>query len=112
MYLVLDSAIYLYYSDLCEFVNQLDRGVFIQYTVDNILENQQGKQLMAEGFYQYGVMLFLMDHVIPGITREKMLVSIYRNKGGDNIDNINYVRRLCTDTEFRAATKNTPTVKP
>ena len=93
-------------------MNQLNSGVYIQYTIDNLLEIQEAKQLVAEGFYQYGVMLFLMDHQIPGPTREKMIVSIYRNKGGDNIDNIDYVRKLCTDTDFRAATRNSPPVRP
>lgn len=32
------SAIYLYYSDLEEFMKQLQSGVFIQYALQNILE--------------------------------------------------------------------------
>lgn len=80
--------------------------------MDNILEITDGKQLMAEGFYQYGVMLLLMDYLIPGQTREKMVVSIYRNKGGDNIDNIDHVRKLCTDTEFRPPGRKDPGNRP
>lgn len=41
-----------------------------------------------------------------------MVVSIYRNKGGDNVDNIDHVRKLCTDTLFRPATRSSPVVRP
>lgn len=112
MYFWLHSAIFLYYSDLIEFTNQVRTGVYIQYTFDNILEIVEGKQLVAEAFYLYGVMLLLMDHIIIGPVREKMVVAYYRNNGGENISNIKQVRRLATDTEFRPATKGTPLVKP
>ena len=35
---VLFESIYLYYSDLEEFMKQLQSGVFIQYALQNILE--------------------------------------------------------------------------
>jgi WASH complex subunit strumpellin len=57
-------------------------------------------------------MLLLMDHIIIGPVREKMVVAYYRNSGGENISNINHVRRLTTDSEFRPATKSTPMVRP
>lgn len=41
-----------------------------------------------------------------------MIVVYYRNCGGENISNINYVRRLTTDSEFRPATKTTPIIRP
>jgi WASH complex subunit strumpellin len=53
-----------------------------------------------------------MDHIIIGPVRERMVVVYYRNSGGENISNINYVRRLTTDSEFRPATKTTAIVRP
>jgi WASH complex subunit strumpellin len=38
----------------------------------------EGKQLMCEALYLYGCMLLLMDIRIPGVARERMIVSYYR----------------------------------
>jgi hypothetical protein len=46
----------------------------------SILIDQQGKQLIAEAVYLYGVMLLLMDENIDGPVRERMLMSYYRYK--------------------------------
>jgi len=35
---------------------------------------------MCEALYLYGVMLLLMDMRIPGVARERMIVSYYRYK--------------------------------
>ena len=39
-----------------------------------------GKQLMTEAIYLYGVMLLVMDITIPGIVRERLIVCYYRYK--------------------------------
>jgi WASH complex subunit strumpellin len=45
-----------------------------------VLQDEEGRQLMCEALYLYGVMLLLMDLRIPGFVRERMLVSYYRYK--------------------------------
>ena len=61
----------------------------------------EGKQLISEAFYLFGVMLLLMDRIIPGPVRERIIVFYYRNKGGENIHRINDTKRLCKDSGFR-----------
>lgn len=63
-------------------MKQIQTGVYIQYALENILEIVEGKQLLAEAFYLYGVMLLLMDHIIIGPVKERMVVAYYRNSGG------------------------------
>lgn len=46
-------------------------------------------------------MLLLMDHLIEGPVRERIFLCYYRNKGGENIPNVNKVYKLVSDTEFR-----------
>lgn len=46
-------------------------------------------------------MLLLMDILIPGKAREKLIISYYRYKGGQTaIEFINEVTKLCADTGF------------
>ncbi len=62
--------------------------------------NQDGKQLLAEALYMYGVMLILLDLKIPGIVRERMLMAYYRYKGAGEIPNIDAVCKLCRSTGY------------
>jgi hypothetical protein len=40
--------------------------------------DDNGKQLMAEALYLFGVMLILLDELIDGVVRERMLISYLR----------------------------------
>ncbi len=68
---------------------------------------------MCEALYLFGVMLLLLDELIEGPVRERIILCYYRNKGGENISRINEVRQLCRDTKFRVPSRRTPEyVKP
>ncbi|CAD8147536.1 unnamed protein product [Paramecium pentaurelia] len=98
------ESIYLYYSDLMAFIQELEEAVFMQYSVETVLQDPEGKRLFAESFYLYGCMLLLMDILIPGKAREKLIISYYRYKGGQTaIEFINEVTKLCAETGY---TKN------
>lgn len=73
----------------------------MQYSLENLFTFEEGKQLICEAFYLFGVMLLLMDHLIEGPVRERILVLYYRNKGGENIYNISKIIKLVSDTGFR-----------
>lgn len=49
-----------------------------------MLLNNDGKQLLAEAIYLYGVMLTLLDELIEGPVRERMLISYLRYKVSDH----------------------------
>jgi hypothetical protein len=46
-------------------------------------------------------MLLLMDQLIEGSVRERIVLCYYRNKGGENINHINQIIKLVADTEYR-----------
>ncbi len=50
-----------------------------------MLNNVEGKQLVAESVYLLGTMLLLLDRKIPGPVRERMLVAVYRYKGPSEV---------------------------
>ena len=55
-------------------------GIDYPCATQSVLLNSDGKQLMCEALYLYGVMLLLIDEKIEGIVRERMLVAYYRAK--------------------------------
>lgn len=73
----------------------------MEFSLENMFQIVEGKQLISEAFYLFGVMLLLMDRVLEGPIRERIIVCYYRNKGGENISRIEDVRRLCRDRGFR-----------
>lgn len=66
-----------------------------------VLMDVEGRQLMCEALYLYGVMLLLLDVRIDGATRERMIVSFIRYKEGQ-VNTIDEVCRLCRTTGFVA----------
>lgn len=79
-YLLFESIL-KFVNDYNKYIEEVEDGIFIQLTMDLILLNPDGKQLMAEALYLYGVMLILLDELIIGPVRERLLVSFYRYKG-------------------------------
>ena len=55
------ESIYKYIKDFARCLQDLREGVYIQQTVEGVLLDEDGKQLMCEALYLYGVMLLLMD---------------------------------------------------
>jgi WASH complex subunit strumpellin len=96
-YLAFES-VHKYVCDLNTFLHDLDEGIYIQQTLETIILNDEGKQLMVsflcisidnfkltffltaqcEALYLYGIMLLVVDNHIDGPVRERILVSYYR----------------------------------
>lgn len=94
------ESVYRYASDLSTYLSEVQDGFFVEYTMDMILFDSDGKQLLSESIYLYGMMLLLLDLRIPGYTREFLIVSFYRYKGGPAIKNIDEIITLCRSTGF------------
>eukprot|EP00771_Trimastix_marina_P004021 gnl/Trimastix_PCT/750.p1 GENE.gnl/Trimastix_PCT/750~~gnl/Trimastix_PCT/750.p1 ORF type:complete len:1166 (-),score=486.01 gnl/Trimastix_PCT/750:907-4029(-) len=81
-------------------MDNLSSGIYISHTVESVLDDRDGKQLMTEALYLYGVMLLLLDARIEGVVRERLLISFYRYKGPADVPNIEDVCMLCRSTGF------------
>uniref|UniRef100_A0A8C5PLS0 WASH complex subunit 5 n=1 Tax=Leptobrachium leishanense TaxID=445787 RepID=A0A8C5PLS0_9ANUR len=91
-YLAFES-VHKYIVDLNRYLEDLNEGIYIQQTLETVLLNEDGKQLLCEALYLYGVMLLVIDQKIEGEVRERMLVSYYRYSGArssadSNMDDI------------------------
>uniref|UniRef100_A0A673MYR0 WASH complex subunit 5 n=1 Tax=Sinocyclocheilus rhinocerous TaxID=307959 RepID=A0A673MYR0_9TELE len=91
-YLAFES-VHKYVVDLKRYLDDLNEGVYIQQTLETVLLNEDGKQLLCEALYLYGVMLLVIDQKMEGEVRERMLVSYYRysaarSSADSNLDDI------------------------
>ncbi|XP_027287402.1 WASH complex subunit 5 isoform X3 [Cricetulus griseus] len=87
------QSVHKYIVDLNRYLDDLNEGVYIQHTLETVLLNEDGKQLLCEALYLYGVMLLVIDQKIEGEVRERMLVSYYRysaarSSADSNMDDI------------------------
>ncbi|GAB0089631.1 WASH complex subunit homolog 5 [Sergentomyia squamirostris] len=76
-YLAFES-VHQYVVDLKTFIQEVNDGIYIQQSLESVLQDDEGKQLLCESLYLYGVMLLVLDLHIPGVIRERLLVSYHR----------------------------------
>ncbi|KAK4872669.1 hypothetical protein RN001_014698 [Aquatica leii] len=98
-YLAFES-IHTYVTDLNHFLEELDDGVYIHQSLESIFADVEGRQVMCEALYLYGVMLLIVDAHIEGIIRERLLISYYRYtpQRRDTQSHIDEVCKLLRDT--------------
>ncbi len=98
------SSIVTYHQDLTKFLTDLDSGYFIQHTLDSLLQDTTGKQLLLESVYLLGSALLLLERHIPGYARERLVIAYYRYAGGEanaSLDDVDKVCKLVKDTKYR-----------
>ncbi|CAH2091085.1 unnamed protein product [Euphydryas editha] len=110
-YLLFEN-IYQYIVDLNAFVEQLHDGAFIQQTIETVMRDIEGKQLLCESLYLYGAMLLLCDLYIPGSVRERLLVAFYRYSTNQSQSNIDDVCKLLRETGYNQQQSKRPTDYP
>jgi len=62
------------------------------------MQEKEGKRLLTEAVYNYGVMLLLLVRLIPSIARERMMVCYVRYKSAFGSDNTTQVAKMCRTT--------------
>ncbi|VFV34658.1 wash complex subunit strumpellin [Lynx pardinus] len=86
---------------ISRYLDDLNEGVYIQQTLETVLLNEDGKQLLCEALYLYGVMLLVIDQKIEGEVRERMLVSYYRYSAARSADsNMDDICKLLRSTGY------------
>ncbi|RNF03089.1 WASH complex subunit strumpellin [Trypanosoma rangeli] len=92
-------GVYGYVMELNRYIEEIREGMYISQTLESILVNLDGKQLLCEIMHLYGVMLLLLDHKLGGKTRENLLVSYIRYKGAGEANMVE-VTNLCRATGY------------
>ena len=94
------ESIARYIMDFNNYLEQLSHNYFLQMSIDAMLNETEGKQLLGEAVYLYGVMLLQMDYHIPGLVRERLLVAFNRWRGPSMLLNYSKVCDICRTTDF------------
>ncbi|XP_013929328.1 PREDICTED: WASH complex subunit strumpellin-like, partial [Thamnophis sirtalis] len=95
------QSVHKYIVDLSRYLDDLNEGIYIQQTLETVLLNEDGKQLLCEALYLYGVMLLVIDQKIEGEVRERMLVSYYRYSAARSADsNMDDICKLLRSTGY------------
>jgi WASH complex subunit strumpellin len=94
------ESIYSYIADFNKYLQELGEGFYIQHTVEGVLLDMSGRQLVCEGLYLIGVMLLMLDMKVSGPVRERMLVAQYRHKGEGSVP-LSELAKLCRDSGYR-----------
>ncbi|CAH2981352.1 unnamed protein product [Chilo suppressalis] len=110
-YLLFEN-IYQYIVDLNTFIDQLHDGAFIQQSIETVMRDIEGKQLLSESLYLYGAMLLLCDLYISGPVRERLLVAFYRYSTSQSQSNVDDVCKLLRDTGYNQQQCKRPTDYP
>lgn len=94
------QSVQKYILDLNAFVENLQD--YNYGNLESIFQDQEGRQLLCEALYLYGIMLLVLDLYIPGIIRERLLVSFYRysSKQQHRESNFDDVCKLLISTGF------------
>eukprot|EP00986_Skeletonema_menzelii_P002865 scaffold837_cov217-Skeletonema_menzelii.AAC.1 len=101
-YYTLFTSIYNYQVELNRFASDLTKGYFIQYTVESVLLDQEGRALLCEAVWLYGVILILLERLLPGPIRERLIIAHFRfcneSGGGGDVSTIDSICKLCKGT--------------
>ncbi|XP_076630517.1 WASH complex subunit strump [Colletes latitarsis] len=111
-YLAFES-IHKYVTDLNFYVDELEDGIYIHQSIDSIMLNEEGRQLMCEAVYLYGVMLLLVDYHFEGCVRERLLVSYDRyNAQRSSSTRVDDICTLLRSTGFSKTSSKRPANYP
>ncbi|XP_053979138.1 WASH complex subunit 5 [Hylaeus volcanicus] len=111
-YLAFES-IHKYVTDLNFYIDELEDGIYIHQSIDSIMLNEEGRQLMCEAVYLYGVMLLLVDYYFEGCVRERLLVSYDRyNAQRSSSTRVDDICTLLRSTGFSKTSSKRPANYP
>lgn len=106
------ESIYNYYQSVTTYLADVGEGKYIEFTLDAILQDSDGKTLIVETIYHYGVMLLLLDKLIPAIARERIISCYIRYMSGSASQLVNYVVALCKQTGYTFSKENNTEIIP
>jgi WASH complex subunit strumpellin len=95
------ESIYQYYAEINEFVSRVRENYYIDFAMENVLQEKEGRRLLIEVYYNYGTMLLLLDRLIPAIARERMVVCYVRYRSAFGTENTAQVAKMCKSTHAR-----------
>lgn len=99
-FFLLFQSVWKFQSDFAKFIEDVTVGYYIQHSLESIVDETAGKQLLTEALYLYGMMLLFMEEKLPGYIREKLIIAYYRITGGVGNENMDDILKLWRNTGY------------
>ena len=94
------ESINRYTDDIATLITEIKDGFYVE-NIEDLLSMEEGKQVLSEAYYYLGVMLILLENLIPGPVREQIVTLHVRICGGQNaVENIHEICKLTKKTGF------------
>ncbi|XP_078154824.1 uncharacterized protein LOC144550941 isoform X3 [Carex rostrata] len=94
-FFLLANGVVQYHTDLVKYLSNLQEGLYAHFTLEGILGNKHGAQLLIESISLFGGIILLIEHRISGFLREKLLVSYLRINQSFKFPNLEQIYSLC-----------------
>jgi len=102
-YLMLNRGLVGLARSTVRLLRDLRKGFFIGWTLERVLLDADGKQLLPEVLHNLATATLLLDRLVPGPVRERLLVALYRCKGETQLPGFDQVIELAKDAESSLA---------
>ena len=99
-YYALFENIFQYYQQITSFMNDINDGKYIEFTMEVIIADKDGKKLLVETMHHYASMLLLLDRLIPAVARERLYMCYLRYLGSSASPLNTRVCKLIADTGY------------
>ena len=99
-YYALFENIFQYYQQITSFMNDITDGKYIEFTMEVIIADKDGKKLLVEMMHHYASMLLLLDRLIPAVARERLYMCYLRYLGSSASPLNTRVCKLIADTGY------------
>ncbi|KAL7714841.1 Strumpellin [Entamoeba marina] len=94
------ESIHNYLTEVEDFYERLNNGEFLQSSAETLLEDVECKQLVCESIAFVVRLLLLLDILIPGLTRERIMIFVLRHKRSNEFKDIDKVIQLMKRTNY------------
>ncbi|XXG49669.1 hypothetical protein AAC387_Pa02g3782 [Persea americana] len=94
-FFLLANGVVFYHQELFKSLNDLQEGVHVRNTLEKLMENENGRQLLTESIVLFGCLLLLLEHCMGGTLREKLLVAHVRHDRCFDAPNLDKICLLC-----------------
>ena len=85
---------------MTQYLNDVQEGKYIEFTIEALIQMKEGKRLIAEIMHHYSAMLLLLDRLIPAVARERIVTCYLRYMGSSASQYNVKVCKLIKDTGY------------
>lgn len=96
------DAVVRWHQDFVRYAEDVNEGTYVSETMEKILNDEDGRQCVAEAIAAFGVILKILDERYDWRFRERLVVAYYRWRGAkiEDAANVNEIIALCARTGY------------